>query len=61
MALHLEQMQVYFIIPNTNVLTVATITPTTVNATNVNVSGAIANSTNEVTILSNVKLPAQHK
>ena len=44
--------------PNTNVLTVATITPTTVNATNVNVSGAIANSTNEVTISSNVKLPS---
>ena len=39
-------------------MTVATITPTTVNATNVNVSGAIANSTNEVTISSNVKLPS---
>tara|TARA_B100000683_G_scaffold277288_1_gene334976 strand:- start:14661 stop:17315 length:2655 start_codon:yes stop_codon:yes gene_type:complete len=44
--------------PNTNVLTVATINPTTVNATNVNVSGAISNSTNELTISSNVKLPS---
>ena len=47
--------------PNTNVLTATTLSGTTVNTTNLNVSGSISNGVNEVTFATDIKLGASNE
>ena len=47
--------------PNTNVLSATSMTGTTVNATNLNVSGSIANGVNDISFTGNIKMSATNE
>ena len=44
--------------PNTNVLSATSLTATTVNATNLNISGSVANGVNDISFTGNIKMSA---